>query len=360
MLASPITIHINTANRNNIIYTNNNNAHPPIEIISIESSQALAAADENKHQQVIATKGGLQRKGRLMDLAGVIDPQSANQILEEIESVEISTGTELQILIVDDIDTQYYQTTKQFATMIFNEWHIGGPTTKKNNGVLVAVALQQRRVEIEIGKGLNPYMNSDWCTELLEREMIPSIIIQDEHHGQPPNYSQGLYKAVHGIANRLRQIDNDGAVPTSMGAQLLSYQEKKQSFLQTIAVGLVGLMGLVGIFVSQDMYESKYPMGKGVTCSQCGSSTKWVASSKYFDVIKDATDEETGLERKKCTCSNCGNTEFATKTIPMYDGRTYNSDDGSYTYYRASSSSGSSDGGGGGGSSDGGGGGASW
>ena len=74
-----------------------------------------------------------------MDPAHVIDDYSAKLILQVIQSVEQDTGTEFQVLVVDNIDTKY--SPKQFATNLFNTWQIG--SAEKNNGVLVLVVLDQ-------------------------------------------------------------------------------------------------------------------------------------------------------------------------------------------------------------------------
>ena len=42
---------------------------------------------------------------------------------------------------------------KRFATRLFNSWGLGD--RRKNNGVLLLVSTGDRRVEVEIGRGLN-------------------------------------------------------------------------------------------------------------------------------------------------------------------------------------------------------------
>ena len=162
------------------------------------------------------------------------------------------------------------------------------------------------------------------------------------------NYGQGVLLMLFSVANRLREV-NIGSVteiPMSTGDR----------FAVVILIGISGLAG-VGVTAGtiQDFNDQKYTMGQGVECSECGG-TEWVASEgRGFMTAKEPTDEVDGLEKRVCTCSDCGHKSFTICYIPKYDGRTYY-DDGSYSYYRNSYSSS----GGSGGSSDGGGGGADW
>ena len=139
----------------------------------------------------------LAREGRLMDLSKVIDASQAARIESTIAQVEADTGTEFQVLIVDKIQPSTIS-SKTFATETFNRWRIG--PKEKNNGVLLLVSLNDRRVEIEIGKGLNHYMDSSWCTAALETHAVPSFKLKE--------YGVGIANVVTVIAQRLRDVDS--------------------------------------------------------------------------------------------------------------------------------------------------------
>ena len=56
-------------------------------------------------------------------------------------------------------DRTFQLTCRSFATRLFNYWGVGDPVL--NNGVLVLVVPGQRRVEVEIGTGLDASFNRD-------------------------------------------------------------------------------------------------------------------------------------------------------------------------------------------------------
>eukprot|EP00562_Extubocellulus_spinifer_P021335 CAMPEP_0178617864 /NCGR_PEP_ID=MMETSP0698-20121128/3940_1 /TAXON_ID=265572 /ORGANISM="Extubocellulus spinifer, Strain CCMP396" /LENGTH=477 /DNA_ID=CAMNT_0020256725 /DNA_START=106 /DNA_END=1536 /DNA_ORIENTATION=+ len=321
----------NTMNARIAIPKTVENGHPSL-LHQIRPPSALAVElvpiPPHEDTAVVITRG-LQREGRLMDLTQpkpkpTIDAYSAGIILDEIDSVERDTGTQVQVVVVDDISYRGYS-PKRFATMLFNDWRIGpaaaasSSSGNKNNGVLILVVLKQRRIEIEVGKGLNKYMGSEWCADLLERETVPSFKVD--------RYGQGVYNAVAGVANRLREVD-DSSVAENIRISRVS--RSKSNYLDNVALGFAAFAG-VGYFL-QETYDARYPMGKNTVCSRCGG-TDWVASPQGWVIVKDATDRRAGLKKRVCSCTACGRQAFRTRTIPKYDGRKRMSD-GSYRYYR--------------------------
>ena len=101
------------------------NLRPP----SAFAAGDLTAPPMKEREEVIITRG-VKREGVLMDLTkSSVDPFSARIILDEIRSVEQDTGTEVQVVVADDVDYKNYN-PKQFATMLFNDWEVG-PADKK-------------------------------------------------------------------------------------------------------------------------------------------------------------------------------------------------------------------------------------
>ena len=75
------------------------------------------------------------------------------------------------------------------ATSLFNQWGIGDART--NNGVLLLVAKDARRVEIECGVSLNYRFNSVWCNSMLKTNVVPAL--------KEGNYGEGVLAAVKQI-----------------------------------------------------------------------------------------------------------------------------------------------------------------
>jgi uncharacterized protein len=350
------------------------------------NNNAVSPIDNDK-VEIVLTRG-LKRQGRIMDLTQTtLNPQNTAKIMNVIELVERDTGTEVQIVITDDIDYRDYN-PKQFATMLFNDWGIG--PRDKNNGVLLLVVLKQRRMEIEIGKGLNKYMGKSWCTTALERDAVPSF--------KRGEYGEGIYEITKTVADRLREVDQNGEntliindgnddvselgvyftfaifyliycsiqdffrVPKELrfencevcGARSWS----RKPVLKTIEKASTAQKGLEEVKCSclncddQVSYTRETPkmtspreLSRVGKCEKCGGMDWYVP--KDWTIVIGASTIEKGLKKMKCECRDCGNKIRLTREIPRLSS--------SSDYYGGDSSDS-----GGGGSSDGGGGGASW
>jgi len=172
----------------------------------LRPKQALAADSDALPRRKVYILGVtvLSRDGRLMDLSSILDEYTAKAILGEINAVESETGREVQVVIVDRVSYNLLHhsdgltySERQYAGTLFRGWHNG--RLDNISGVLILVILQKQRVEIAITDDLRSYMTSQNCY-LLTRESVP--LFKEER------YSEGIYNAVVGVANRLREIDS--------------------------------------------------------------------------------------------------------------------------------------------------------
>merc|ERR1719440_2700547 len=86
-----------------------------------------------------------------------------------IREAEKETGTEMVVVTLPSIGSQ---TPKKFATALFNEWGIG--RAEPNNGVLVLVVKDARRIEVEVGDGLVNKFSHSWTDKMLEENVLPA------------------------------------------------------------------------------------------------------------------------------------------------------------------------------------------
>jgi len=135
--------------------------------------------------------GSRARGRRITDSAALLRTQGARDaIMETIRTAESETGTEMVVVTLPSIGGQ---SPKRFATELFNEWRIGNH--KKNNGVLVLVIKDARRVEVEVGDGAEGKFSKSWTEDMLADQVLPYFKSGD--------YSTGLQRCVKACADRL-------------------------------------------------------------------------------------------------------------------------------------------------------------
>src|ERR1700756_1235829 len=87
--------------------------------------------------------------GRIVDQANVIPAATRSAIESKLADLEIKSGIQLVVATVSSLQGQEIE---PYANQLFRAWKLGEKS--KNNGVLLLVAPNERRVRIEVGYGL--------------------------------------------------------------------------------------------------------------------------------------------------------------------------------------------------------------
>jgi len=112
------------------------------------------------------------------DMADLLNPETISEVNQMISRLEAENSSEIAVVTVSD--TKPYQTPKQFATELFNYWGIG--KKGKDNGVLFLISESDlpegqqrsyRRVEIEIGYGIEKILPKARIRSIIEQEIVP-------------------------------------------------------------------------------------------------------------------------------------------------------------------------------------------
>jgi uncharacterized protein len=104
--------------------------------------------------------------GRVVDQAHIL-PVDARALLEtKLADLETKSGIQL---VVATLPSLQGQDIEPYATELFRSWKLGEKT--KNNGVLLLVAPNERRVRIEVGYGLEGTL-----TDALSKVIIANAI----------------------------------------------------------------------------------------------------------------------------------------------------------------------------------------
>ncbi len=128
------------------------------------------------------------------DYAGVLDQGDADAIRKMFKDLEYQTGIEAVAVTINSIgDYNTGDTTiEDFATSLFNTWGIGHK--KENNGVLILVAVKDRKCRIELGRGYGRIYDSV-MKQVIDEKMIPYF--------RTNGYSRGIYEGARGVIEKV-------------------------------------------------------------------------------------------------------------------------------------------------------------
>lgn len=122
----------------------------------------------------------------VVDNANVLSPEQ-KQILEQ-QLVALDDSTSNQICIVT-IPTLNDYPIEDYAVKLFRSWGIGNKKT--NNGVLILVAINDRKMRIEVGYGLEGAIPDVTTASIIDNDMKPSF--------RQGNYYRGFANAINSL-----------------------------------------------------------------------------------------------------------------------------------------------------------------
>jgi len=129
-------------------------------------------------------------QGYVSDYAETLDSETRLRIEQMARVVEQQTGIEIAVVIVRS--TLPYDHL-EYANRLFANWHIG--KAGQDNGVLLLLALNDRKVKIETGYGIEDVITDGTAGEILNQYVMPKL-----HDG---NYSEAMYNGALGIAKTI-------------------------------------------------------------------------------------------------------------------------------------------------------------
>jgi uncharacterized protein len=129
-----------------------------------------------------------QPVGWVNDFANVIPQEYRDKLNTLIGELKEKTSAEIAVVTVTSI-APYDE--KEYARMLFDSWRPG--KKGKDNGVLILLAIKERRWRIETGYGVEGILPDGRCGEIGRNYMVPYF--------KNGNYGLGLYNGAAAIAN---------------------------------------------------------------------------------------------------------------------------------------------------------------
>ena len=114
------------------------------------------------------------------DEAGVISPGLLAQLNQRLAAFEKQTSNQIVAVVYPKLPEG--ASLEDYAQRLYSAWKIG--TKKNSNGVLMLVFVQERKVRIQPGYGLEGAMPDALCSRIIRETMAPAF--------RAGNYGAGL------------------------------------------------------------------------------------------------------------------------------------------------------------------------
>ena len=130
--------------------------------------------------------------GRVVDEANLMSRKQAHQLAQQLAVFEKRSGVQL---VVVSIDTLAGDTIEEYGYQLGRHWGIG--QKGKNNGVLLIIAQDERKVRIEVGYGLEGALPDAIAANIIQTRILPAFKRGDMVAGILAG-SQGIMQALAG------------------------------------------------------------------------------------------------------------------------------------------------------------------
>ena len=126
--------------------------------------------------------------GAVNDFAGVIPAQYKQSMENVARELMQKTGAAVVVATMKDIEGN---DPADYVNRLYEAWGIG--EKGKDRGVLIFLALKERRVRIEVGYGLEGVLTDGMSGEILDRYVVPLL--------KKGDYGGGLFNALMAVAS---------------------------------------------------------------------------------------------------------------------------------------------------------------
>ncbi|MFH1217637.1 MAG: TPM domain-containing protein [Pseudomonadota bacterium] len=117
-------------------------------------------------------------KGYVNDYADMISPHLEVKLERALQSFDLSDSTQIAVLTIPSLQGD---SLEEFSIRTVDRWQVG--RKGKDNGVLLLVSRDDRKVRIEVGRGLEPVLTDLLSGRIIDGIITPSFKANQFDHG---------------------------------------------------------------------------------------------------------------------------------------------------------------------------------
>jgi uncharacterized protein len=157
--------------------------------------------------------------GFVNDFAGVIDSNSSAEMEAIARALQQKTGAEIAVVTVNSIEP--YGSIDEYSIELATTWGVG--KKGEDTGILLLLAMQERRIKLEVGYGLEGVIPDGLAGEIIDQSILPPL--------KAGAYGTGMLKGVEAIA---------GIIAREYDVELGDYQlSESKRYTRRIPTGLI-------------------------------------------------------------------------------------------------------------------------
>lgn len=167
---------------------------------------------------------------RVTDLAELMSAAAVARLEADLERLERETGAQAAVLTVTSLGGVPIEDA---SMRVAEAWRLGRDA--EDDGVLLLIARDERRIRIEVGYGLEPVLTDAECGRIIDHVLRPAFRAGD--------FAGGIERGVAVIGAEIR---GTGSIPDAPTGEGIGGAEGLGAV--AVFVVVVGVFGLIGVF----------------------------------------------------------------------------------------------------------------
>ena len=131
--------------------------------------------------------------GYVNDYSNVLSEEEEHELAKSLATIEQELGPQVVILTISTLDGL---TIEDYSLRVAECWKLGRKS--HNDGLLITVASNDRRMRIEVGYGLEKIIKDEIAKDIIVTEMAPNFRNND--------YFEGLQLAISRITELISRV----------------------------------------------------------------------------------------------------------------------------------------------------------
>ncbi|HEU4665363.1 MAG TPA: TPM domain-containing protein [Dokdonella sp.] len=168
---------------------------------------------------------------RVSDYTGTLDPTQRQSLEDELAALEKAKGAQVGVLIVP---TTQPEDIAQYGIRVADAWKLGRKGT--DDGVILIVAKGDRRVRIEVGRGLEGAIPDAAAARIIREYVAPRFRDND------------YYGGVHDAVGALTKLINDEPLPPPLTEEHGNGGDGGDRFAPAVIAAWFAALFLRGLF----------------------------------------------------------------------------------------------------------------
>jgi uncharacterized protein len=171
---------------------------------------------------------------RVHDEADVLSSETVEYLESFLKQHEDSTTNQIAVLVIPSLDGDLLE---EYAIRVaHNEWKLG--TSKNDNGALLLVVVNDRKMRIEVGQGLEGVLPDAVTSRIIRNQIAP--------HFREQEYDEGIRAGVEAM---VQSIGGEFLADEASESLEVDMSLKERVLIGAFIFGILGVFTAIGLFI---------------------------------------------------------------------------------------------------------------